>query len=111
MGSTFALVCFAWIFFRANSLGDALELIGKMFVWLPGELDWMFSAEHSYNLLLAFLAITALILVQIFQEYRFLGTWITLQPQVVRWAIYLGLVSIILNFGEFDQQQFIYFQF
>ncbi len=28
---TFALVCFSWILFRANSISDALTLIGKLF--------------------------------------------------------------------------------
>lgn len=111
MAATFILVCFAWIFFRANSLGDAVELISKMFIWIPGELAWMSSPEHSYNLFLAFVAIGMLILVQIFQEFQAVGTWIPQQPSLVRWGIYILLVSIILNFGEFDQQQFIYFQF
>ncbi len=111
MVATFLLVCFAWIFFRANSLGDAVELISKIFIWIPGELAWMSNPEHSYNLLLAFGAIGILILVQIFQEFQAVGTWITKQQVVVRWGIYILLVSIILNFGEFDQQQFIYFQF
>lgn len=34
---TFALVCFSWIFFRANSLGDLGILLGKLFTE-PGDL-------------------------------------------------------------------------
>ncbi|MEL6253452.1 MAG: hypothetical protein AAFR87_15680 [Bacteroidota bacterium] len=40
-----------------------------------------------------------------------MGNWISIQPVFIRWTVYVMLVSIILNFGEFNQQQFIYFQF
>jgi len=111
MALTFVLVCFAWIFFRANSLSDAMLLIGQIFVWVPGELDWMWSPEYSYDLFIGWGALGILLLVQIFQEGRSLGNWFAQQPGLLRWAMYLILVSIILNFGEFNQQQFIYFQF
>src|SRR6185503_6159971 len=32
VGVTFALTCFAWIFFRAGSLDDAAHIISRMFV-------------------------------------------------------------------------------
>ncbi|MDW3651725.1 MAG: MBOAT family protein [Bacteroidia bacterium] len=108
---TFALVCFAWIFFRANSLSDALLLIQNLFVWVPGDIGWIFRPEHRFEIVLSFLAIGLLLTVQVFQEKRSMGTWISIQPLFVRWAVYVMLVSIILNFGEFNQQQFIYFQF
>ena len=37
---TFALVCFAWLFFRANSTADAMVLIQKLFT------DWGLSAAY-----------------------------------------------------------------
>lgn len=37
---TFALVCFAWIFFRANSMADAMLLVRKLFG------DWNLSAAY-----------------------------------------------------------------
>lgn len=37
---TFALVCFAWIFFRANSFSDLLLLLGKLFT------DWQFDLTY-----------------------------------------------------------------
>ena len=37
---TFALVCFAWLFFRANSMADAMVLIQKLFT------DWGLSAVY-----------------------------------------------------------------
>ncbi|MEM6800271.1 MAG: MBOAT family protein [Bacteroidota bacterium] len=108
---TFLLACFAWIFFRANSLSDALMIISHMFTWVPGDIAWMLSLEHRYDLLLSFLSIAILLVVNIMQEKGLGGNWILKQTTVVRWAIYLVLVSMILNLGEFDQQQFIYFQF
>jgi D-alanyl-lipoteichoic acid acyltransferase DltB (MBOAT superfamily) len=37
---TFLLVCFAWIFFRANSMGDALLVIRKIFT------DWRLTEDY-----------------------------------------------------------------
>ena len=39
-GVTFMLVCFAWIFFRANSMADALLVIRKIFT------DWSLTGEY-----------------------------------------------------------------
>jgi len=38
--NTFMLVCFGWIFFRANSFGDLGLLMKKLFT------DWTFSSEY-----------------------------------------------------------------
>ena len=38
--NTFALVCFAWIFFRANSLSDLGLLLTKLFT------DWQFNSAY-----------------------------------------------------------------
>ncbi|MEO1215502.1 MAG: MBOAT family protein [Bacteroidota bacterium] len=111
LGLTFVLVCFAWIFFRANSLSDAILLIQHLFVWVPGDIGWILTPEHRFEIVLSFLAIALLLTVQVFQEKRSMGNWISIQPVFIRWTVYVMLVSIILNFGEFNQQQFIYFQF
>ena len=45
---TFVLVCFAWIFFRANSIGDSGILLQKLFT------DWSFSfsyVERTFDIL------------------------------------------------------------
>lgn len=120
---TFALTCFAWIFFRANSVHDAFYIVGHLFdglssvpaqltqkVFLKGEiLMWQDKTEFA----LALAGIALLIGVQILQMTgRQLGEIFRRQSVVLRWGFYYAGLILILFFGAFNQsQQFIYFQF
>ncbi len=55
---TFALVCFAWIFFRANSTGDLWLLLKKLFS------EWSFSLTYAKDTF-AYLGIDSLVLLRI----------------------------------------------
>lgn len=117
---TFILIDFAWIFFRAPSLADAVGYIGRMFSEFN---PWILFDGSLYNLGLSqtefkvgIFAIIMLLFVDIlhyknFQIRKFLGE----QQVWFRWCIYVGAVCILLIFGtygsEYDASQFIYFQF
>lgn len=63
---TFGLVCFSWIFFRANSLADAGVAIVKLFTDWSFSLAWVGTALQSIDLDLAALlsiALSALLLI------------------------------------------------
>lgn len=114
---TFILVDFAWIFFRANTFGDAIILIKNMFYFNP----WIFIDNSIYNLGLDskefFVAIISIILVlamNLLQRKKDFALHFSKQNIVFRWLVYLTAVIAILIFGMFegyDAQQFIYFQF
>lgn len=111
--ATFNLVSFAWIFFRANSLSDALYVIGHLFVnsevqsslfdLMPGGLyDWV----------IAILAIILMEAVHVLQIKRGSLRQVTRgQPIWLRWSIYFGLVMVIFMFGKFASTEFIYARF
>jgi alginate O-acetyltransferase complex protein AlgI len=115
---TFGLVWFAWIFFRATSLTDATLLISRAF---------NFTAENSFklgffkfktydiskeNIVLSFLMIMVLLGINTIQyRYKNLSEKIFSLPFYARWSIYYMLLFMILQYGVFTKNSFIYFQF
>lgn len=113
---TFALVCFGWIFFRANSLADAWYAIRTIFSFeipsfddLFGILKSMFGTRAElYRLLLTL----PLFVVASFLDYRYsLRKLITERPFVIRYTVYILIVFYVLLFARAEMQDFIYFQF
>ena len=104
---TFMLTCFAWVFFRANSLDDALLIIRKMATF-KGPI-WF---ENGSMLMYSFGAIFLLLAVEAKQEY-FKASFSLMNNKnwVIRNAVYALLIILILLIGVFDGGQFIYFQF
>lgn len=113
----FTIVCFAWIFFRANSFNDALYFVRNIFVNNYGRLF----NEGIYTLGLVkpefILALIAIVILTIFEwTHKKINFYKLLQKQYtpVRWLCYLAIVYIILIFGVYGEgnvSEFIYFQF
>ena len=123
MIGTFSLVCFAWIFFRASSLKDAMWVITHL---VPGIRTWLttgstsvFSAQSNfpfpgstYDHIIALVAIGVLELGHYLQRQGSVREMLTQKPAMLRWVIYFALIFTILAFGKFDEgPQFVYFQF
>ena len=114
---TFILVDFAWIFFRANSLKDAIYIIKNIFII---DLN-VFSDKSLHNLgldekdlYLSILLIIFLIIVQLYQKRMSIIDWILSKNIFLRWSIYFIAIYSIFIFGYYaqgDSSQFIYFQF
>ena len=104
---TFMLACFAWIFFRANSVDDAFLII-RHIAFLQGPL---FIGEWQ-QLIYGFSGIAFLLLIEIRREYYLhshlpfvTNHWLKEQ------LAYAMLIVLLLMVGVFDGGQFIYFQF
>ncbi len=107
---TFHLVTFAWIFFRANSLSDALYIITHLFHGL--RLTGTGTGAGPYDLSIALLAILLLEIVHVLQRQKgSLRQLIAIQPIWLRWTAYYSLTISIVIFGKFGFNEFIYFQF
>jgi hypothetical protein len=105
--TTFALSCFAWIFFRANNLKDALNIIKRIFT-VKGPLSY----ENSSILIFAFFGILFLLAVELKKEYhRGNFSFTHNKSWLVRNFTYATLIILILLIGVLDGGQFIYFQF
>lgn len=116
---TFSLVCFAWIFFRANSLADAVVLIKNLFVYNP----WVLFDDVSlyqlgldrFDFRIAIISIVILIAVSILRNTTSLTVFLKKQLLAFQWAVYLVLIFMVLIFGIYGEgyssAEFIYFQF
>ncbi len=103
--TTFLLTSFAWIFFRANNVNDAFEIINKI---SNGVLSNLFIRYEVFFAVL--IGLTILFLKELREEY-FLNKIKFFNNSIVRILIYTTLIVLILLLGVFDSGQFIYFQF
>lgn len=104
---TFLLICFSWIFFRANNLNHALYIIKKI-ATLRGPLF----IENPSKMIYSLTALGLLLLVEYKREYyKGSVSFFYNKYWLVRNMSYASLIIIILLFGVFDGGQFIYFQF
>jgi alginate O-acetyltransferase complex protein AlgI len=113
---TFNLVSFAWIFFRANNVRDALYIVTHLANpsgWFPHKgLANFFSAQvllgdHIRSAISLLLVLTVLLS----------GTheWLRgleQKPAVIKWPVYLALCYVIVMFGVWGNgARFVYFAF
>ena len=107
---TFHIVLLAWIFFRAENLHSALEILTSILT-NPTESFHLPVAFSKFEAAVAVLALIWLHAVEVpcqGQSRRILG-W---RPRWKTRLIVLGTILLILNFGIFNHpKQFVYFQF
>ena len=106
---TFTITCFAWIFFRANSLSSAFEYISLLFS------KSIFNAPNFLALnkvyVLSFLIVGFLMLEWKGRETNYaLESFGESWPKPLKYAFYYSLAMLIFFFGG-KEQAFIYFQF
>lgn len=105
IGTTFFITSIAWVFFRAESMSQAIHYISNIFSKGLFSLPEVISKE-------VFLLITLCILLEWLQrtkQHALQFNTVAL-PKIMRWTVYYGIVLTILYFGG-NQQKFIYFQF
>lgn len=104
---TFVCIDFAWIFFRANSVGDAFDIVTKIVLW-KGTL----SLDNIDTIMHSCFGVFLLMLSDILEE-RNNGEnfFLSNKNTYIRFTSYIVLFLCILEFGVFDGGQFIYFQF
>jgi hypothetical protein len=113
---TFTLTCIAWIFFRADSLDQALH-IGSAAIAMPtlhqivpdpirGE------GISKLEVLYCFMLIGGLMLIEMASTRIDLLKQFRLQPAWVRWPVYYATCMAIWLLGiSTEAKAFIYFQF
>jgi alginate O-acetyltransferase complex protein AlgI len=121
--TTFCLVSFAWIFFRAAHVKDAFYIVTHLFSNLGDQFSAILSNQHqerqqllylgqtSSTFAIACISILFMEIIHLKQRNSSIRHVINTKPLALRWSIYLiGIISILL-FGVYDHTQFIYFQF
>ena len=109
---TFSLVTIAWVFFRAKTFSDAINILVMMSDWSRfnlGDLDKL--GLLTFEMMLCFLMPALMI---------FIDYCISFKPKVImkfweydsfRSFSYVTCLYLILLFGVFQKIDFIYFQF
>ena len=116
---TIILVMVTWVFFRANTVGDAAIIVQKIVFnshetiqqYLNGQPVFLGFGQFPFSTVILYLGLCGLLyladflLIQSFaQKLFFAKSW-------VRWIVYFVLFYSILLGGYFGETEFIYFQF
>jgi len=103
---TFGLTVLAWIFFRSETISQAVDILGSIF-------------SESIIEKPSILPIKVIVYIVLFMSIEWLGRRnkyaienISFLNKPLRWLFYLGLLLTIYFLGRFSQEiEFIYFQF
>lgn len=119
----FHIVLLGWIFFRANSLADAIFILTHLFAnfstvieniarigFSPGIFNYGFDLSTK-EMFIGLVAILILGIHHLLQRKGSVIEQLKSKPIWIRWAIYYGLIIGILVFGYLEPNEFIYFQF
>ncbi len=123
--TTFTLICFAWIYFRASTLADAQLIAGKIlsdwysvgekFVGASFLQTQVFFGRSHYDFYWCIVGIAILLVADFVQERRLLPTIFSPQRPVtaaiLAWFVVSTAMLLIIVLGRTDSSQFIYFQF
>ena len=115
---TFLLVMMAWVFFRANSIGEALYVLGNLFTGISDVRAYFVEAGYKVfeaslgDKVSAFMSILTLCVWDWGSLKRDVITRITMKKSpVLRYAFYFGLLTALLCLQAIDTTDFVYFQF
>lgn len=103
---TFFLTNLAWVYFRAQSIGQANDYLFRMFTLQSGNSVMNLVSKFFLLLLLTF------VLVEWLNREKHHGFEISNLPQWMRWIAYLLVFGVIIFMGNLKSSyEFIYFQF
>jgi len=114
--STFILVTFAGIFFRANGGHSAFYIAKHIFTGIPDLVNKLLKHQSvfeylglgKYSLLFSVLLILFLETVHYVQSKKSISNLFKQKPVYVRWALYYGLIITIIFLGVYQNRQFIF---
>ncbi len=114
---TFTIVCLAWVFFRAQTMADA-QFILTQFATVPIELAHFDFAQWratlpgpGYNTTIGFVGIAVLVAIQACQANGAILDRLSAHPTWFRWSIYSAALWLLILFGNFGAEEFLYFAF
>ena len=107
---TFNLVSFAWIFFRANSLRDALYVVTH-FVSGAGHVGRFLLSQGKGELLIALASVAVAAAGSSWDTDGIAGERLRTSPTALRWSVYYGFTAMLLFLSAGHGGRFIYFQF
>ena len=113
-GITFVLVTYAWMFFRANTIHDALWITKSLIVWDFAGFDVWSLGMGKQDFIFSIVLIIGWFVIEAVQGKVYLRTWLQERCLPIRWGIYLLIMFTCIMFGIYGDlaaSSFIYFQF
>ena len=107
---TFFLVMIGWIVFRAQSIGQAWEYICGVFNTSLFSVPWLISKDFYIPTILSIVAMLIMEWFTRHEQHEFALQNLSIN-KCVRRALYIAVALIIIWYGHFSYNQFIYFQF
>lgn len=116
---TFSIVCFAWIFFRANTISDAIYIVSHLFTdirqWKSFSYVYGVSMTLGLNFIELFVVAGAsifLLLFELLSREQQIYQFIEKRNIIFRFCFYSIVTAVILTMGVYyNAGEFIYFQF
>jgi alginate O-acetyltransferase complex protein AlgI len=106
---TLCVIGFVTLFFGAKSLDDARTLISNAVQFAT--ISTLTEPFHSTNLILGVIFILFLVVAELLHHKYNLVQFISKQPVLIRWPVYVCGLILLLAFGCFQEREFVYFQF
>ncbi len=113
MGITFTIVTISWIIFRADKMSTAVDYLGQLYLEIfsinAHLMEVMYSELYYYQTTILFILL--FVMVEWLQRNEKHALEISRLPTIIRTSIYNFLLIMILFFGTYENNEFIYFQF
>ena len=110
MLNTFMITLVAWVFFRSETIGDAIAYLSKMFSM--GIFEYPSDPYRDSRPMFGLIWILLFILIEWVQREHAHGLKLVGVHVSFRWAIYtLTIVTILYNIDYHNPKDFIYFEF
>lgn len=121
--TTFVLVAFAWIFFRAKTFNDAIYISTHLFSgWSKdikliienknfSRMDVLYLGQMKFEFFFAIFCIVGMSFIHRLQNRFSISELISKRPTWQRYLIYQAVILVVLLYGVYEKEQFIYFQF
>jgi len=115
VSTTFALVCVAYVMFKASSVTEAIGIYAGLLSGWSSPLDSVrtFIYPDMAEFLIGISAALFVLWIEKRQAGKEVEAYVAGRSRPVRWAMYYAVAVMIVVLGAFyeDNQQFIYFQF
>ncbi len=109
MSFTFLLAVLAWVFFRAENVGHALDILSNIFSSSFLNIPSFEGIDDAANI--GILIVVFMIFEWIGREYKFGLEWAATINRYSRYAVIAAVILFIVLFQSPVEQEFIYFQF
>lgn len=113
----YIIVSFAWVFFRADTMPDAIRVIANIFSFKRGDFfDYLTINIDKSDWTIIAIAVIFMFVIELAQ-YKNISIYQKIQEKnvVVRWIFYYGVVVVLLIFGiygpGYNASEFIYFKY